>query len=81
MANPQHATTEINNDIPFYDLDAFADDAEMLDEASAAPPPTARKTSSKAAAEGLARRQLEERREAQRLSRLLSDYAWDDHDI
>lgn len=79
MSNPQFATTEGSNDLPFYELDAFPDDADGIEEADSSSGSS--KVRGKAAAEGLARRQLEERREAQRLRRLLADYAWDDRDI
>lgn len=76
MANPQYTAADANAEAPFYDLDAF-EEMDGVDEVEEAPA----KRGSKVSAEGAARRQLEERREAQRLRRLLSDYAWDDHDI
>lgn len=80
MANPQYTSTENTPEVPYYDVDMFADDASDLEEEASAAS-VSRRGSAKAVAEGLARRQLEERREAQRLRRLISDYAWDDQDI
>lgn len=81
MANPQYSSTENTPEVPYYDVDMFADDASDLEEETGAASVSSRSGSAKAVAEGLARRQLEERREAQRLRRLISDYAWDDQDI
>ncbi|MEJ2743185.1 MAG: hypothetical protein P8104_06205 [Gammaproteobacteria bacterium] len=71
MSNPQFNSTGSSTDFPVFDVDALGDDIEVL----------ADEQEGRASVEGQARRQLEDRKEAQKLRRLLADYAWDDRDI
>ena len=73
MSNPQFNSTGSSADIPLYDFDPLLDEeSEAVAEEGGG---------SRLSSEGQARRQLEDRQEAQKLRRLLSDYAWDDREI
>lgn len=72
MSNPQFNSTGSSADIPLYDFDPLDEESEAVAEEGGV---------SRLLSEGQARRQLEDRQEAQKLRRLLSDYAWDDREI
>lgn len=74
MNNPQLQTSESAADLPLFDMEPLADD---LDDEE---PLMSQRVGRKAAAEGIARRQLEELREAKQLQHLVSDYDWDEQD-
>jgi hypothetical protein len=76
MTNPQFSAADNTADVQYSEMDAL-DDVDGIDEVEQSSP----RRGGKASAECAARRQLEERREAQHLRRLLSDYAWDEKDF
>jgi len=67
-----HFNSEATTDFPLHDIESIIDDVAENPEVEAG---------GKVSSSGAARRSLEERREAQHLRRLLSDYAWDEQEF